>query len=405
MMPEPAKARVLFVDDEPDLLAGIVRTMRPSAFEAKTATDGESALKMLQKDGPFLAIVSDLRMPVMDGITLLQLARRVAPDAMRILFTGQLDIEHAMAAVNDGAVFRFLIKPCPTIVILSTLRAAAEQHGLITAERVLLEQTLRGSIQALSDVLALASPMAFGRATRLRKAVASLAAATGTAESWHVEIAAMLSQIAYVTLPPATLAKIYVGDGLSEAEQAMLDRLPALTEQILGRIPRLDPVLEILRYSNKRFDGLGPPVEAPSGEDLPWGARVLKVVLDLDALESEFDSPALAFDTLLGRDGWYDPAILKTVADIRKHQPQSDVREVGLSTLAPGMVLAKDVRARNGMLYMARGQEITPGTLEKLRNWSMQSQDSHPLRVVVAAANPPAEEPASPAPEPAAEKA
>jgi response regulator RpfG family c-di-GMP phosphodiesterase len=384
MTPEPPKARVLFVDDEPDLLSGLSRSLRSRHFDIRTVTNGETALRLLKENGPFEVIISDLRMPAMDGVTLLHMARSISPDTVRVLFTGQLDIEHALAAVNDGAIFRFMVKPSSTIMILATLRAAVEQYRLVTAERVLLEQTLRGSIQALSEVLALASPPAFGRASRLRKAAAALVSAAGIAESWHVEIAAMLSQIGCVTLPPNTLEKVYQGEGLSESEQTMLSRLPAVTEQILSHIPRLEPVLEILRYSQKRFDGTGPPEGGPAGEELPWGARALKVVLDLDALETEYDSPSLAFDTLLGRGGWYDPAILKSLAEIRRHHRQSEVREIPLATLAPGMVLARDVRAKNGTLYMARGQEITASTLEKLKNWSSHLQDTHAMRVVVA---------------------
>lgn len=377
------RQRVLFVDDEPDFLAAIARNLRMSQFEVTTAPNGAAALEALRSNGPFAVLVSDLRMPGMGGVELLRHACRITPDTIRVLFTGQLDIEHALSAVNEGEIFRFMVKPCPLIAVVTTIKAAAEQHRLVTAERVLLEQTLRGAIQALSEVLGLASPVAFGRATRVRQSVSEVASAMHITERWHVEIAAMLSQIASITLPPATLEKVWRGDVLTEAEQAMISRLPGLTEQVLSHIPRLEPVIEILRYSRKRFDGSGPPAGGPAGRDLPWGARALKIVLDLDDLENEYESHALAFDTLLGRKGWYDPEILGVLMEIRAHQPKSDVREIGLADLVPGMVLAKDVRARNGTLYMARGQEITASALEKLRNWSWQMQDAHAMRVVV----------------------
>jgi hypothetical protein len=98
------------------------------------------------------------------------------------------------------------------------------------------------------------------------------------------------------------------------------------------------------------------------------GAR--KVILDLDALERECESQSLACDTLAGREEWYDPAIVKTLVEIRKHALQSEVREVPLMDVVPGMILAKDARCHNGVLYLARGQEITPSGLEKLKNWS-----------------------------------
>lgn len=378
-----SKPRVLFVDDEPDFLAAITRNLRSSHFEVVTATSGVAALEILRNTAPFAVLVSDLRMPGMGGVELLRQARLISPDTSRVLFTGQLDIEHALSAVNEGAIFRFMVKPCAIIAVVMNITAAAEQYRLITTERVLLEQTLRGSIQALSEVLGLANPAAFGRAARVRQAVSELASAMHIVERWHVEIAAMLSQIASVTLPSTTVDKVCHGHALTEAEQGMIARLPDLTEQILKHIPRLEPVVEILRYSRKHFDGSGTPTGGPAGAAIPWGARALKIVLDLDDLENEYESQSLAFDTLLGREGWYDPAILNTLTEIRAHHRISDVREMSLAALAPGMVLAKDVRARNGILYMARGQEITTSALERLRNWSSQLQDAQAVRVVV----------------------
>ena len=185
-MPEPGRPRVLIVDDEPDLLAGLVRALRSEHFVLITAGSGADALDLLENHGPFAVIVSDLRMPVMDGVELLGRARAVCPDTVRILFTGQPDMEKAIAAVNEGAIFRFITKPCSRVVLALTLKGAVEQHRLITAERVLLEQTLRGSIKALTDVLGLASPMAFGRATRLRHSVSGLISAMGIVQGWHV---------------------------------------------------------------------------------------------------------------------------------------------------------------------------------------------------------------------------
>ena len=110
-----------------------------------------------------------------------------------------------------------------------------------------------------------------------------------------------------------------------------------------------------------------------------------------EALERECESQSLAFDTLLGRKGWYDPAILQALVEIRKHNPQSQVREVPLADLVPGMILAKDVRCRNGALYLARGQEITPSGLEKLKNWSSQLYDTDAVRVLISGSTTPGE--------------
>ena len=377
---ETAHPRVLFVDDEPDLLAAMVRNLRKWPYRISTAPSGGEALDLLCGGEPFAVVVSDLRMPGMDGVTLLGHACQVAPDTVRILFTGTPDLDHAVAAINKGSIFRFLTKPCATAQMALTLNTAIEQHRLITAERVLLEQTLHGSVQALLDILAVASPLAFGRARQIRQSVAMLAAAFGVGNQWQVEVAAMLSQIGSVILPPATLERVYRGEPLSEPEQAMVKRMPAVVAQVLGNIPRLEGVLEILHYREKGFDGSGPPFDNVAGQDIPWGARALKVAAGIDSLERHGLPVALAFDTLRGRAGRYDPEILEALARIRDSAPQSRVNELPLRLLRPGMVLAQDVRAETGVLVVARGQELTAGLLAKLYN---HFRPSSVIRVIV----------------------
>src|SRR5579871_1029962 len=144
-------------------------------------------------------------MPEMDGVALLRDARKLSPDTVRVLFTGQPDMKHAIAAVNEGEIFRFITKPCPRVPMALLLKSAVQQYQLITAERVLLEQTLRGSIQALTEILSVTNPLAFGRASRLRQAMSALISALGIPVNWHLEVAAMLSQIGCVLLPATTL--------------------------------------------------------------------------------------------------------------------------------------------------------------------------------------------------------
>lgn len=396
-MPDAPKPRVLFVDDEPDLLAALVRNLRSEHFELATASSGIEALRVLRDQGPFAAIVSDLRMPEMDGVALLQAARKLFPDTVRVLFTGQPDMERAIAAVNEGEIFRFMTKPCARVTMALALKGAVQQHQLLTAERVLLEQTLRGSIKALTEILALTNPLAFGRASRLRQSMTSLVSAMGIPLDWHLEVAAMLSQIGWVLLSPATLEKVYAREPLSDAEQETVRRLPEVVEEILNNIPRLEPVREILRYQNKHFDGGGFPADGVSGDAIPWGARALKVVLDLDELESQGQTASLAFDTMRGRIGRYDPAILETLAEFRKSEPRAEVRELPLHRLQAGMVLAQDVRTSKGMLFIARGQEVTPSLLARLRNLSQSFQPGELIRVIVGDAR--QNTPAAPAPQ------
>jgi response regulator RpfG family c-di-GMP phosphodiesterase len=381
-MIEDSRPKVLFVDDEPDLLAALSRGLRSEQFGMLTAPSGTAALDMVRTQGPFAVIVSDLRMPGIDGVALLRRARELSPDTVRVLFTGQLDLEKAIAAVNEGEIFRFVVKPCPQIRLALVIKAALEQYRLITAERVLLEKTLHGSVRALTEILGLASPVAFGRATRLREAVAGLCATLGVTERWPIEVAAMFSQVGYVILPQVTIEKICQGDVLTEAEELMLKRIPAIVEQLLGNIPRLEPVQEILRYVHLRFDGKGHS-SGTCGDAIPFGARALKAAIDLDTLENSGIETSLAIDTLRGREGCYDPAILEALSASRRTARRFEVRELPISALRSGMVLAQNVQTARGVLFLARGQEVTESLLEKLKNVPRGLLEGGTIRVVL----------------------
>jgi len=371
------RPRILCVDDEKNVLDGLSRTLRGS-YSVETAVGGPEGIECLRALGPFTTVVSDLRMPGMTGIEFLSRARLIAPDTVRVLLTGHGDLEAAISAVNDGNIFRFLTKPCPADELAKSLAACAEQHRLITSERVLLEQTLRGSIQALTDILALADPSAFGRATRVRQHVIALMAHFGILETWPLEVAAMLSQIPYVMLPPITQQKVYDGAPLSDAERQMLDRMPKVLEQILANIPRLEVVREILRLHFRKYE------EVPTSADVSsWGARALKVAVDYDVVESSAGAHSHPFDLLRSRVGWYDPILLDALAELQgSGRSEVVVVELPLREMVVGMFFDQDVKSSKGLLLIARGQEVTPGLLERIRNFSSGLGIREPIRMV-----------------------
>lgn len=377
------RIRILCVDDEPNVLAALSLQLR-KRFDVATAGGGEAGLEELRKDGPFAVVVSDMRMPGMDGAAFLSRVREISPDTVRVLLTGMADFDVAVSAVNQGQIFRFLSKPCPPEMFIGALTAAAEQHRLITSERVLLEQTLHGSVKALSDILSLAHPTAFGRATRVKQHVSEMAAHLGVGERWQMEVAAMLSQIGCITLPPQTVERLYHGQALSEAEEVMVARLPAVAEQLLANIPRLEVVREILQLQDRRFDGANAGKDGKRGAAIPLGSRLLKLIMDFDVLEAQGAPVDVALDTLRSRVGWYDPALLQAFAESRGNAGRvSEVHEMKLAALRPGMIFAEDVRARAGGLLVARGQEVTEGLLERMRNFSASLGVREPIRVIV----------------------
>jgi hypothetical protein len=202
-------------------------------------------------------------------------------------------------------------------------------------------------------------------------------------ERWPVEVAAMLSQIGYVTLPPGTQEKIYKGERLAQAEEAMVERVPKVVEQLLANIPRLELVREILRLYPREFAGANAPGTATAGDALPWGARALKIALDYDVLESEAETNHHAIDILRGRTGWYDPEILEALADLRgRGKKEVLVHELMLRDIVAGMLFGEDVKSAKGLLLIARGQEVTPSLLERVRNFSSELGIREPIRMI-----------------------
>jgi response regulator RpfG family c-di-GMP phosphodiesterase len=356
------KPRVLCVDDEPNVLEGLRDTLRRS-FDVRTAPSGIDGVAMLKQDpDSYAVVISDMRMPVMDGAAFLREARRWAPDATRMLLTGFADIEAAVSAVNNAQLFRFLTKPCGPKDLVGACTAALVQHRLITAERVLLEQTLHGSVKALADVLALANPVAFGRAVSIQASVKALAKVVGMRETWEVEVAAMLAPIGAVTLPASTAEKLYTGAPLSEDELAMVERVPAITRGILENIPRLEGIMQILdNYARPFNNGEGPGV-------IPIGARMLRIARDHDTLVAQGLDPSVALGTMRSRAGFYDDHLLQAFAEMAGPGADMRVREVTLGELRAGMKLADDVRSAAGQLLIAHGNEASQGLIERLSN-------------------------------------
>jgi hypothetical protein len=213
--------------------------------------------------------------------------------------------------------------------------------------------------------------------------MAALVRAAGVEGAWHAEVAAMLSQVGYVILPPSTIEKYFQGEPLSAEEEAMLARVPEVTAQIVANIPRLDPVLEILNNYQRPFKPEYLRMGELTGEAIPWGARALRIAIDLDILETQSYAVERAFDTLRGRDGLYDPRIVEKLAVIRNAAQREQVRDLSVDALKVGMRLVEDVRTQTGLLVVARGNEITLSLLERLHNMAILPGLVEPLRIAI----------------------
>jgi response regulator RpfG family c-di-GMP phosphodiesterase len=347
------------------VLEGLQRTMHKH-FSVLVSVGGEAALTRLDAGEQFEVIVSDMRMPGMNGAALLSKFRERAPDTVRLLLTGHAEIDAAIAAINEGHIFRFLTKPCAPDILLAALTSAVEQHRLITAEKVLLEQTLVGSVRALTEVLALMHAEAFGAAAQRHERARAIAERLKVPDPWHVEVASMLASVGYVVLPNEVLAKLNGGVTLDATEAKMVAQVPAVVERVLSHIPRLEKVRAVLQHQGGWLGTPGSGVGTDAA--LPVGARILRALHALIAAEAKAGDAARAIAALRAQGSAYDPAVLDALTDVCEVKVP-EVRALALRFLKTGMVLAEDVKLESGMLIVARGNRITEHLLLRLNNF------------------------------------
>jgi CheY-like chemotaxis protein len=385
-METKTRSRVVCVDDDPQVLSGLSLHLR-RRYEVETATSGPAALELLARQPQAAVVISDMRMPGMNGAELLAKASLTYPHTTRILLTGHAEVDAAIAAVNHGHVFRFLVKPCPPPELLAAVEAGVELHRQTVLEHTLLEQTLHGSIKMLTEVMSITNPVSFGRAQRVKQLVGSLCDKLELTERWQVEVAAMLSQLSTFTLPPETLEKVYYGATLTPEEQAMLDRAPDVTEQLLSHVPRLELVREILATHLKPYKRPERAAEQTHAQArLQRLSQILRVAVDFDTLEAQGLSSGMALTTLKGRADQYEPQVLAAFLGMYGQRKEGDkIRDISVGALRSGMVLAADVKMATGTLFVARGYEITPAFLERVRNFRPGSV-REPIKVLIRAA-------------------
>jgi CheY-like chemotaxis protein len=358
------RAKILCVDDEPRVLEGLAANLR-RRFDVATATNGPAALAILAAHAVSV-VVSDLRMPGMDGVELLAKMKEAAPDTTRILLTGQADMETSIAAVNTGQIFRFLRKPCKPEDLAVAIGAGVEQHRLVTAERELLGQTLRGTVQALLDVLSLTNPVAFGHATHLRVTAAHVARLCGFSDTWALDVAALFSQLGSLALMPETVERLYAGERLSAEEEAAAARGPEFVEKLFANIPRLEVVRGIVRAFNDPSRVTDPVIRKQG--------QILRVVYEHYLLEIRGTEPDQAMQLLQLRG--FDPELLARVSDVRgfgasRYEPA----DLPLSKLVPGMMLAGDLKTRDGLLLARKGYEVTESFVTRARAYGKSIPD------------------------------
>lgn len=370
--------KILFVDDEVHILDSMKRQLR-KRFNVVTAESGKEALEKFIDDGPYSVIVSDMRMPEMDGVELLATVKDRYPDTIRIMLTGNADQATAIDAVNQGQIFKFLNKPCSIPVLVTSLALALRQYRLVTAEKELLDKTLKGSVKVLSELLSFANPTAFSGGLRIRSLVVSIAEALSIDRLWQLEIAALMSQIGCVTLPNEIITKLYSNLDLNQNEMEMYFRHPQAGAQLLENIPRLEGVAQIIRNQLKDFDEYDP--DDTDNEETNLSTQVIRVIFDYDLLLFQGTSHTDAIKRLRKQKNIYNPEVIKQLNKLKLTEGVSQVVNLMIKDLTIGMVAEDNIIAKNDTLLVPKGQEITKPVLQGLQNFSRQVGVIEPVRM------------------------
>ncbi|MEM6626591.1 MAG: response regulator [Pseudomonadota bacterium] len=371
--------RVLFVDDDTHLLQGLKRALHKQVdlCVAETAIDG---LRMLDKNGPFSVVVSDQNMPKVDGATFLAKAAQHFPAITRVMLTGNNDQGTAIAAVNNGQVFRFLNKPCNAKELLQTIRDAHAHHLVMRAEHGVLEDTISGTVQLLADMLSMAYPKAFKRAATVQRWARSAAKPLQIKNTWELDVAAMLWPLSYVMTPDALIARRSAGEPLTPADKQEIAAAYVAVAKMLQNVPRLQGVAMLLLLSCEGATDVVDPAARPRA------AQLLQVLINLSFLADPERSGSTAEGfKQLAAEGVYDRALLAALPGLLSkgsNKAQAQLRSVSVFDLQAGDVLVTDLVDANKRLLLAAGQTISAPILAKISQLNQAQTVADQIRIV-----------------------
>jgi response regulator RpfG family c-di-GMP phosphodiesterase len=398
--------RILIVDDEEIVMVALRETLARAGYQVATAANPIPALEKLKQEA-FSVIITDQQMPGMTGLEFLSRVKEIQPDATRILITAVLSLDTVIEAINQGEIYRFIVKPWLREELLATVKNAVSRYELITRNAMLqattlamndklkqlnqsleeqvsrvavqnqqlaklnlaLEQNLGRSMDLCLHTMQTFYPTLGTKARRVLQLCRSMAdMLILSAEDRQVlEVSALLHDIGLVGVP-RQLIKTWQQDPaiLTDAERTLIQHHPILGQELARFVHHLEAVGVTIRAHHERFDGQGYP-DNLGGDSIPWLARLLAVAVSYcDGFQDA--SRSLEF-IKLGSGSAFDPDAVRALLRVL---PTSSVarkeREVLMTELRPGMVLAKGIYTANGLLLIPEGQELSAAYIDKLRN-------------------------------------
>lgn len=372
--------RVLLVDDEPNVLNGIKRRLE-SEFELVTAESGAQALAAIDGGPPFAVIVTDMRMPKMDGIQLIKAARVESPDTVFVMLTGNQDQATAIQALNDGKVFRFLTKPCQSSDLKTAIEAALRQYQLVTSEKELLQNTFVAAVSVLTNVLEMSQPDIFGRAERVQEVMLLLQEKLGLESQWEYKLAARLGMLGFALLPEKDRTRFEMAVDSGDQLRATIHEAAMIGQRIIGRIPRLGTVARIIGTTAEVDGSMLKSSPKSEAEKATTGATLLRIGIEWDMLIRQGLSLSSASNEICQSLLKLPPCVANILCEQDESIPQGDGVEYDVSELKEGMVLLDDVQAGNGVMLVRSGRRLNWTIIEKLRSYETPKIKLEKIRV------------------------
>lgn len=415
---EPATATLLLVDDEPSILSALRRLFRPHGWRTLTADSGEAALALASQETVDL-VISDMRMPGMDGARFLARFRELQPAAARILLTGYADIGSTIAAINAGQIHRYIAKPWEDHDIVLVVREALARQRMEQENRALLALTARQneelrqlngqleqrvrqrtaeieqinamldlayqelksnfmlSMRIFAGLMDLRHPSFSGQSRRVSDHARQVCARMGLDErrARDVYVAGLLHGIGKLGFPDHLLDRPV--STLSGPDARRYRQHPLNAEAALMPLAELQPVARMLRAQHERLDGNGFP-DGLEGEQIPLGARILAPIVDYELLlsgtlaERRFSAEDAEASIRRGAGSRYDPQVVDAFLEVLRQPPpdEDNERRVPALELEAGMVLARDLVNAQGTLLLAAGFRFDARVVHQVREYA-----------------------------------
>lgn len=376
-------ATILIVDDDENLLLSFERNFRRN-YTVLTSSSGKEGLQKILENKKVALVISDMNMPEMDGVEFLRQVKKINPSITRIMLTGKADLSVAIQAVNEGNIFRFLTKPTTPDLLERIIDDGLEQYRLINSEKVLLNQTLNGSLDILNEVLSLTNPVAFGRSSRIKKIVQHILSVANLDNSWQYELAATFCLIGFISIPQPIQDKIYKNIELDKTEKELVENTPQIAYDLIKRIPRFESIAEMIKNQDKPYYQYRDALEDP----VSIGGQMLRLAKDLDSLiTTGMSQDEIKLKIINNAEKYYNPHLTVTLVDYFVDVDYYDHIALNVSDLEVGMILDQDVFSSAGALLLVKGQEVTDTVLPRIKNFQRYVGILQPIRILVPPVN------------------